>query len=256
MEDSIMDMKQYYGELENQALENFKRLNNTNQVEHREYDTPVGMWEVKVVRGEVLEKAVLGSAQITTKHPDTGEVTRFDILQAHVYPSSPKVPILIFSVENFVGKEDTFSGLLDIAHPVPNEEDQRFFVDEIKKVAEKHGDDYEALRKNLETTRYMYKLDQWEKAANAGIGISLRLPKEKFDLIKDAGPAWLKSYFTIVEKRGQESYDREDVALMNISRAKILEFYLIGDRSIIMSMKLGIPLEAITLSLLAPTIRY
>lgn len=251
-----MEMEEYYSEVTKQALENFKRLNNTNQVEHRKFDTPVGNWEVNVVRGEVLEKAVIGQAQITTKHPDTGEVTRFDILQTHVYPSSPKIPILIFSIENFVGKEDTFSGLLDVSFAVPNEEDQRFLVGEIKKVSEKHGKDYEALRKNLETTRYMYKLDQWDKAVNAGIGISLRLAKEQFDLIKEAGLVWLKTYFAITEKREREPYDREEGALMNTARAKILEFYLLGDRSIIMSMKLGIPLEAITLSLLAPTIRY
>jgi coproporphyrinogen III oxidase len=251
-----MDMEGYYSEVAEEILAGFKRLNNTNQVEERRFDTPVGSWDVSVVRGEVLEKAVLGRTRIATKHPDTGDDTRFDILQAHVYPASPKIPILLFSVENFEGKDDTFSGLVDVARAAASEEDLSFLVGELKKVIQKHGEDYEALSKKLETTNWMYTLDHWEEAANAGIGISLRLDKEKLALIKEAGPAWVTSYFTIVEKRAKEPYTKEEAALMNTARAKILEFYLLGDRSIIMAMKLGVPLEAITLSLLAPAIRY
>ena len=251
-----MDMEKHYSEVIEQLLDGFKRLNNTNEVEQKNFDSPVGTWNVSIVRGEVFEKAVLGRAKITTKHPDSGVETRFDVIQSHVYPSSPKIPILIFSVENFVGKDDTFSGLLDVARVASHEEDMNSLVSDIKTVTEKHGEDYEALKKMLETTQYMYKLDQWDEAANAGIGISLKLAKEQFDFIKDAGPAWLTSYFSIAEKRQKEPYDEKEEALMNTARAKILEFYLLGDRSIIMALKLGVPLEAITSSLLAPTIRY
>jgi coproporphyrinogen III oxidase len=151
------------------------------------------------------------------------------------------------------GKEDKFSGVLDVAPVAQSEEDLRFLADGIKQLTERHGEDYEALRKKMEN---MYKLDQWEKAVNGGIGIHLPSALERFDMIKEAGQQWFRSYCSIVSKRINEPYDEQDEACMNSVRARILEFYLIGDRSIGISMKLGVPLEALTLGLLAPVIRY
>jgi coproporphyrinogen III oxidase len=79
---------------------------------------------------------------------------------------------------------------------------------------------------------------------------------EQFAVLKEAALHWLRCYFTIVEKRAQESYGREDVALMDSARARILEYYLLEDMSITASLKMGVPLEAMTLGILAPTIRY
>jgi len=248
-----MDMEEYYIEVKEVALEGFKRLNSTNQVEHKKWEVPVGSWEVNVVRGKVLEKATLSHILLNTKNPLTGEDTRFDVVQAKVYPASPKIPILLFNVENRAAKVDKFAGMLDVIPVAAREEDLRFLAVEIKKITEKHGVDYETLRKRVEN---IYKMDQWEKGVNAGIGIYLDLAKEQFDLVKEAGLQWLAFYFKIVEKREKEPYDDEDVALMDSARARILEYYLLGDMSISVSQKLGVPLEALTLGTLAPTIRY
>jgi coproporphyrinogen III oxidase len=175
------------------------------------------------------------------------------VLHAHVYPASPKIPILLFIIENVAGEEDRFVGILDVASVATNEEDLRFLGTEIRKVTERYGEDYVALRQKGEN---MYKLDQWEKAANAGLGIFLGFAKDQFDLIKEAGLHWLSSYFSIVKNRENESYDKEDVALRDAVRARILEYCLIEEGSVKISLKLGIPLEAMTLGLLAPTIRY
>jgi hypothetical protein len=43
---------------------------------------------------------------------------------------------------------------------------------------------------------------------------------------------------------------------MNAIRARILEYYYLGDISLPEAIKLGIPLEAINLMLLAPAIHY
>ncbi|MBW1838501.1 MAG: coproporphyrinogen III oxidase, partial [Deltaproteobacteria bacterium] len=184
----------------------------------------------------------------------TGEDTRFDVVQAKVYPASPKIPILLFNVENrAAAKEDKFAGMLDVVPVAASEEDLHFLAGGLKKVIEKHGVDHETLRKKVEN---IYKMDQWEKGLNAGIGIYLDLAKEQLDLVKEAGFQWLTSYFTIVEKRGKESYDSEEVALMDFARARILEYYFLGDMSITIAQKIGVPLEALTLGTIAPTIRY
>ena len=248
-----MDMEGYYSEVKEVALEGFKRLNGTTQVEQKKWEVPVGSWEVSVVRGKVLEKATLSRILFNVKNPLTGEDTRFDVVQAKVYPASPKIPILLFNVENRSTREDHLAGFLDVIPVAARKEDLRFLAGEIKKVTERHGEDYEALRRKIKD---MYKMDHWEKALNAAIGIRLELTNEQFDLVKEAGLQWVTSYFTIVEKREKESYDSKDVALMDSIRTRIVEYYLIGDISIRVVHKQGIPLEAMSLGTFAPTIRY
>jgi coproporphyrinogen III oxidase len=253
MESKTMDMEGYYSEVKEVALEGFKRLNGTTQVEQKKWEVPVGSWEVNVVRGKVLEKATLSRIRLNAKNPLTGEDTRLDVVQAKVYPASPKIPILLFNVENRATKEDHLAGFLDVVPVAAREEDLHFLAGEIKKVTERHGEDYEALRRKIKD---MYKMDHWEKAINAAIGIRLELANEQFDLVKEAGLQWISSYFTLVERRDKEPYAREDVSLMDSIRTRIVEYYLLGDISIRVALKQGVPLEAMSLGTFAPTMRY
>lgn len=248
-----MDMNKYYNEVTEEALEGFKRLNNTDQVERKKYEVPSSTWEINVVRGKVLEKATISRVTLDTKHPITGDDTHFNALQAKVYPANPKIPALIFIVEHMTAQDEFFSGMMDVIPAVPIEEDLRFLGSEIKKVAEKHGEDYEALRQK---GAKIFKLEQWEKPINAGVGIHNPTAKERVDMIKEEGQVWLRSYFNVVEKRVKEPYTDEDVERMNSVRARILEYYYLGDISLPEAIKLGIPLEAINLMLIAPTIHY
>lgn len=248
-----MDMELYYSQLKKTALEGFKRLNKTSQVENKSLKLPVGSLDISVVRGKVLEKAATSRIRLRTKNPATGEDTQFDVFQIKTYPTSPKIPILLFNTENRVAKEDRFGGFLDVAPVATSKDDLSFLNAEIRKITERHGQDYESLRKKVVG---MYKRDHWDKAVNAGIGIRLELAKEQFDLAKEAGLKWVEYYFTIVEKRGQEPYDEEEEALMNSVRARIMEFYMLKDMSFKVIQTLGVPVELMALIHFAPTIRY
>jgi len=248
-----MDMEGYYGEVKEVALEGFKRINGTTEVEHRLWEVPVGSWEVHVVRGKVLEKATLSRIKFTAKNPYTGEDTRLDVVQAKAYPVSPRIPILLFNVENRTTEEDHLAGFLDVIPVTPCEEDIQFLAGEMKKVTTRHGEDYEALRRKIEN---MYKMDHWEKPLNAAAGIRLELAKEQFDLVKEAGVEWINSYFTIVEKREKEHYNEKEVTVRDSFRTRIAEYYILGDVSIRVALKQGIPLTAMALGTFAPTLRY
>jgi coproporphyrinogen III oxidase len=248
-----MDMDKYYDGVIEEALEGFKRINSTDQVEKKIYEVPSAVWEINVVRGKVLEKATISRVTLDTKHPITGDDTHFNALQAKVYPANPKIPVLIFIIEHMIAQDDFFSGMMDVIPAVPIEEDLRFLGAEMKKVAEKHGEDYEALRAK---GAKIFKLEQWEKPINAGVGIHNPTVKERVDMIKEEGQVWLKSYLNVVEKRVKEPYTDKDVEQMNLIRARIMEYYYLGDISLPEAMKLGIPLEAINLMLVAPTLRF
>jgi coproporphyrinogen III oxidase len=248
-----MDMSNYYAEMTKKALEGYKRINNTDQVENKKYEVPNATWDVDVVRGKVLEKATVTRVSLRTKHPITGEDTRFHALQSKVYPANPKIPVLVFIIEHMVAQDDFFSGMMDVIAPAPIEEDLTFLGAEMKKVCEKHGEEYEPLR---DKGAQIFKLEPWKKPINAGVGIHNPTAKERVEMIKEEGQVWLSSYLNVVEKRINEPFTDEDVERMNAIRARILEYYYLGDISLPEAMKLGIPLEAINLMLLAPVIRY
>jgi len=246
-------MERYYVKLKETALESFKRINETKEVEEKGLKFPSGSLDINVVRGRVLEKAATSRIRLKTKNPLNGEDTQFDIFQIKIYPASPKIPIILFNLENRVAKEDQFGGFLDVAPVAANKEDLNILNDEIKKITRKHGVEYEPLRKKLVD---VYKMDHWEKAVNAAIGIRLDLAAEEFELVKEAGLRWLEYYFTIIEQRAGEHYEKEDEMLMYSVRARIMEFYIIKDMSFKVIQKLGVPLEMMALIHFAPTIKY
>jgi coproporphyrinogen III oxidase len=84
----------------------------------------------------------------------------------------------------------------------------------------------------------------------------LELSQERFDLVREAGVKWLEWYCALLEKTASEPFNPDDAALMYHVRSRILEFYMLKDRSFQIIQKLGVPLETMTLAHFAPTIHY
>jgi coproporphyrinogen III oxidase len=246
-------MKNFYDQLNETVLESFKRLNKTRQIEHKKWQVPAGSWEVNVVRGKILEKAATSRIILNTKNPLTGEDTCFNVLQVKVYPANPKIPIMLFNMENRVAKDDIFAGFLDVAPVAARKEDLKFLQNTARKVTEKHKQNYETLRVKLKD---LYWMDSWDKALNAEIGIRLELGSDQGALVKEAGLTWVEAFFEIVERRKREQFNEKQNALMYAIRARIMEYYLLKDLSVKVAQKLGVPLKALSMAHFAPTIRY
>ncbi len=248
-----MEIESFYNQLNRTALECFKRLNKTDRVEHKRWEVPAGSWEVSVVRGKILEKAATSRIILNTQNPLTGEDTRFDVFQIKIYPASPKIPIMLFNMENRIAKDDIFAGFLDVATVAARKDDLRFMQNRIKKITEKHGQNYEALQAKLKN---LYFMESWSKMLNAEIGIRLELGSSQAELVKEAGLTWLESYCEVVEKRKREQFNEKQESLMYTVRARMMEYYLLQDISVRVAQKLRVPLEALSMGNFAPTIRY
>jgi len=248
-----MEIEKYYSQLRAVALEGFKRLNKTDRVEHKRWEVPAGSWEVNVVRGKILEKAATSRIILNAKNPLTGEETRFNVFQVKIYPANPKIPIMLFNMENRVAKDDIFAGFLDVAPVAARKEDLKFLQTKIKKVTGKHKQNYETLRAKLKD---LYRMDSWDNALNAEIGIRLELGSDQAALVKEAGLTWVEAFFEIVERRKREQFNEKQNALMYAVRARIMEYYLLKDLSVKVAQKLGVPLKALSMAHFAPTIRY
>lgn len=249
-----MDMESLHKEIKRLALGGFKRINKTKRVEHKRWVLPVGSWDVSVVRGGILEKATATHLVLNTKHPMTGEDTRFNVFQLMAYPAHPKIPILLFNMENRTGREnDICAGFLDVAPVASRKSDIGMLQNRIRKVAEKNGEHYETLRCKLKN---MYYMDTWDGPLNAAAGIRLDLLPAQYALLREAVLSWVEGYFEIVEKRRKERFTEKEESLMYSVRARIMEFYLLKDLSVKVAQKLGVPLEALSLGNFAPVIKY
>ena len=56
---------------------------------------------------------------------------------------------MLFNMENRVAKDDIFAGFLDVAPVAARKGDLKFLQTKIKKVTEKHKQNYETLRSKL-----------------------------------------------------------------------------------------------------------
>lgn len=248
-----MEMEHFYGHMKEKALEAFKRINQTMEVETKRVDFSAGYIAISVVRGRLLEKAATARIRLRTKNPETGEDTQFDVFQIKTYPTHPKAPILLVNIEHRVAGDDRFGGFLDLAPVAMDRNDLTSLEKGIKSLTERYGEDYERLRNKVIA---MYKRDHWKTPLNAGIGIRLELSQDQFDLVKEAGVQWLEWYLALLERSAIEPFTRDEEALMYRVRSRILEFYMLQDRSFQIIQKLGVPLETMALAHFAPTIRY
>lgn len=248
-----MNMELFYEHMRETTLAAFKRFNQTMEIETQRVDFSAGYIDISVVRGRLLEKAATARIRLRTKNPETGEDTQFDVFQIKTYPTNPKAPILLVNIEHRSAGDDLFGGFLDLAPVAMSMNYLTSLQAEIKSLTERYGEDYEFLRNKVAG---MYRRDHWKNALNAGIGIRLEVSKERFDLVKEGGVKWLEWYCAILEKTAHESFNREEESLMYQVRSRILEFYMLKDRSFQIIQKLGVPLETMALAHFAPTIHY
>ncbi len=244
-----MEMGTYYSKLNETALEGFKQLNKTRQIDEKSFEIPSGRLDVCVVKGNVMEKAATARIRLNTKNPVTGEDTRFDIFQIKTYPANPKIPILLFNLENRVAQEDRFYGFLDVAPVAADRDDLAFFHSEIRNVASKYGGNYEALRKRVEG---IYKMDHWDDALNAGIGMRLEISGEQAAFVQEVVLTGLNVYLKIAAERVEALYSKEDANLMYAVRAQIKEFYMLKDMSFKVIQELGITADVMGMVHFAP----
>jgi len=69
------------------------------EVERKQVDFPSGSIAISVVRGRLVEKVATARIRLRTMNPEAGEDTRFDVLQIKTYPSHPKIPTLLVTIQ-------------------------------------------------------------------------------------------------------------------------------------------------------------
>ncbi len=202
------------------AIERFDEAcasyNPSSELKKRSWDVPMGRLDGGVSRGEVFEKASSIYCDLEIETPpklaedlgQKGTKAQVLVLEFHFFPVSPFVPKGYIELRANITDKVALAGGTDVRPYLQKEDDITYFADEMKKLCDRHGKDYEELRQ----TRANFWQSKYSKAKiGSHVGIySFHLEEEDFPFFTDINETFFKSYFEIVDRRKGEPFTEEE----------------------------------------------
>lgn len=211
-------------------------------------------WSAKVYcsRGTIFEKAGFSRMHLVggMVNESLADLSLFETL---VYPANPRVPGFII-MTNMNSSEAMGSILvlyldLIIQDGKPHEREKSLFADAVKRICGKHGHDADEYKGMMAGGRLL--------GGNAGQCGLLNFFEEKdMPLMEDLIKGILPAYKTIVEIANGEQPQKEDYAMMNKSRARMIEWIILEDYGTKVARENGIASEAIEAYGFPPVLKY
>ena len=175
------------------------------------------------------------------------------LFETLVYPANPRVPGFII-MTNMNASEAMGSILvlyldLIIQDGKPHQQEKKLFADAVKIICEKHRHDAEEYKAMMAGGRLL-----GGNAAECGL---LNFFEEKdMPLLDDLIKGILPAYKNIIAHANAEQPQKEDYAMMNKSRARMIEWIMLEDYGTKVARENGIASEAIEAYGFPPVIRY
>ncbi len=231
------------------------RVDGDVEVEERVFEYEHGDYDIKVVRGDVIEKA--GFTNSVTKagvKPFTQPSTWSRIVQVNIHPKSPLAGYLhgfvAFSYD--ADGKSSVGGWMDFIPGVVIEEDIAGVRQALDRVFEAHGVDQKPYRKAVCGGNRVVVLQ------HSCAGVSFYAPpfydvtEKNFDVVTDTFTALFDAFIAIVERRMDQEFDTTDVAAQEAMRRRWIYDQNIRDPY----AQNVIPYEVRSFQNYPPTVRY
>ncbi len=234
------------------------RLNGIdNQLEELYRDNEDATWEVKVARGPVMEKAghILTTVKKGTWQSET-KWARFFVMTVH--PKTPLVGIMqaSFIVQFFPDDTSSVAGVIDIMPAAMHEDD----LDEIRQavdiVYQAYGKDGEKYRR--QSCEGSGSEDMRYRRRSACVGGNffgremMSVTEENFTFYSEAYQTFVESYLDVLERRKDDHYTDDDIAIQDTMRKNWFEDRLFVDPNTTNFT----PYEIWSLYSLPPTVKF
>ena len=208
-----------------------ERLNGPIDIEQREFNLDDADYDIKIVRGEVIEKAGL-TISVTTNgvRPYTEPATWSRVIQVNIHPRSPLAGYLhafvAFSYD--ADGSSSIGGWMDFVPGAYIEEDVAAIKQSVDRVLETHNVDPTPYRKAACT-------GQRRQLQNACAGVSFYAPpffdvnEKNYAVVTETFAALYDAFITIVEKRMNQEYGAEDVLAQESMRQRWIIDQMVTD---------------------------
>ena len=171
-------------------------------------------------------------------------------LVAHM--QSPKTPAVHMNTRMFWTKSlSWFGGGSDLNPMVENEEDTRYFHNELKKVCDIADKDYYPKFKKWADEYFMIK--HWNEARGVGgiffDDLQTKNWENDFTFVKNVGKAFLEAFSKITKNHMKKTWSPEEREWQLIKRGRYAEFNLVYDRGTQFGLQTGHNPEAVLMSM-------
>jgi coproporphyrinogen III oxidase len=217
--------------IEAKHFEAMERLNGQIDIEQREFRIEDADYNIKVIRGEVIEKGAL-TISVTTNgvRPYTEPTIWSRVIQVNIHPRSPLAGYLhafvAFSYDT--DGSSSIGGWMDFVSGAVIEEDVAMVKQSVDRVLETHSVDATPYR-NAACT------GQRRQLQNSCAGVSFYAPpfmevnEKNYAVVTETFAALYDAFITVVEKRMNQEYDANDVLAQEAMRRRWIIDQMVTD---------------------------
>ena len=260
------NMEGFTLELQNKICRELEAVDSKKFIEDKWTRDEGGGGITKVIsNGTIFEKGGINFSSVYGILPESiaqqagTEKGEFSVcgLSIIIHPYSPKLPTIHMNIRYFEMEngKSWFGGGIDLTPYFPHEDDFNFFHLSMKKACNSViADSYLQFKKYCD--EYFTVRHRNEMRGIGGIFFDYLPGNEKhFELVKSVGNSFLEAYLPIIEKRKNETFNKEEKEFQLIRRGRYVEFNLIYDRGTLFGLKTGGRVESILVSM-PPEVKF
>ncbi len=251
--------------IQDEITQELKRVDPTIQIEEDIWERkdfkglPGGGGITRAFTGEIIENAGVNTSLVegyvdptfAQKLGGTNDMIWAAGISLIIHPMNPRVPTVHANFRMIqAGEKFWFGGGADLTPFYPHEEDFHFFHQVWKEALDKYGQ-YELMKKECDK----YFVNTHRNNEMRGVGgfffdhFNTQNLESDLEMVVDLSKQFIKSYFPIVDKRKDESFDEEDVDFQLHRRGRYVEFNLLHDRGTMFGLKTNGRVDSILISL-------
>ena len=260
-EDEKKLAKEWFERLRDQFCKKFEEIDGSKFYRKKWKHSGEGGGEMSTLKGNVFEKV---GVNISTVKGEFKEDFRNQISGTEKAPNywasgisvvahmqSPFVPAFHFNTRFIQTGKKWFGGGADMTPSIVNNKDVTFFHKSIENICNKHDESYYPNFKK-QCDEYFYLPHREEPRGEGGIffdHLNNGNFENDFHFIRDFGEDILKTISSIIEKRKDKKWSKDEKDIQLYKRGRYVEFNLLWDRGTLFGLKTGGSTEAILMSM-------
>jgi coproporphyrinogen III oxidase len=173
-----------------------------------------------------------------------------------MHMKNPHIPAMHFNTRYINTTLDWFGGGIDLTQCINDVREKKWFHKELKKTCNRHNKNYHKKYKKL-CDEYFYLPHRNEMRGIGGIFFDYKKNnwQKDFAFIRDVGLTFKNIFDSIIMKKNNKKWNKEEKELQYIKRGRYTEFNLLYDRGTKFGLQTGGNVEGILMSL-PPTAKW
>ena len=167
-----------------------------------------------------------------------------------MHMKNPHIPAMHFNTRYINTTLDWFGGGIDLTQCINDVREKKWFHKELKKTCNRHNKNYHKKYKKL-CDEYFYLPHRNEMRGIGGIFFDYKKNnwQKDFAFIRDVGLTFKNIFDSIIMKKNNKKWNKEEKELQYIKRGRYTEFNLLYDRGTKFGLQTGGNVEGILMSL-------